>query len=114
MQIIKRSGKAGEMRDSMRWAHFPVFLLYLIPTWGLIVIDADPVELQIAVSMVGAGGVNAVLIADHLPELREKNRRGRGRGWGPVFIQTGDDTNNWICWKYTKNTQHNPWNSDYI
>lgn len=41
-------------------------------TCGLIVIDADPVQLQIAVSVVGPGGIDAVLITDHLPELRKK------------------------------------------
>lgn len=39
-------------------------------TCGLIVIDADSVQLQIAVAVVGTGGINAVLITDHLPELK--------------------------------------------
>lgn len=40
-------------------------------TCGLIVIDTDPVQLQITVSMVGPGGIDAMLITDHLPELRK-------------------------------------------
>lgn len=40
-------------------------------TCGLIVIDTDPVQLQITVSMVGPGGIDAMLVADHLPELRK-------------------------------------------
>lgn len=38
---------------------------------GLIVIDVDPLELKIggAVALVPSGGVNAVLVADDLPEL---------------------------------------------
>lgn len=44
-------------------------------TRGLVVVDADPVQLQIAVSVVGPRGVNAVLIADHFPELQKQNGR---------------------------------------
>lgn len=40
-------------------------------TCGLIVVDTDPVQLQVTVSMVSACGVNAVLIADHFPELQK-------------------------------------------
>lgn len=38
-------------------------------TRSLIVVDADSVQLQVAVSMVGSSRVDAVLITDHLPEL---------------------------------------------
>ena len=38
-------------------------------TGGLIVVDVDALQLQIGVAVVGAGGVNAVLVGDHLPEL---------------------------------------------
>lgn len=48
-------------------------------TCGLVVIDADPVELQVAVSMVGPGGVDAVLVANHLPELRKTGVEGKQR-----------------------------------
>lgn len=44
-------------------------------TGGLVVVDADPVQLQIAVAMVGPCGVDAVLIADHFPELQKQNGR---------------------------------------
>lgn len=44
-------------------------------TCGLIVVDADPVQLQITVSMVGPRGVNAVLVTDHFPELQTQNGR---------------------------------------
>ena len=37
-----------------------------------IVVDVDPLQLQIAVTMIGAGGVNAVLIRDDFPELEKK------------------------------------------
>lgn len=42
-------------------------------TRGLVVVDADPVQLQITVSMVGPCGVDAVLVADHFPELQTQN-----------------------------------------
>ena len=37
---------------------------------GLVVVHVDALELQVRVSVVRAGRVDAVLIADHLPELR--------------------------------------------
>ena len=39
-------------------------------TCGLVVIDVDPLELEVRVTMVCASGVNAVFIRDHLPELQ--------------------------------------------
>lgn len=51
-------------------------------TRGLVVINADPVELQVAVSMVGPGGVDAVLIANHLPELRKTGVEGKQKDTG--------------------------------
>lgn len=44
-------------------------------TCGLIVVDTDPVQLQVAVSVVSPCGVDAVLIADHFPELQKQNGR---------------------------------------
>ena len=41
-------------------------------TCGLVVVDADAVELQVAVAMLGACGVDAVLVAYHLPKLQGK------------------------------------------
>lgn len=38
-------------------------------TRGLIVVDTDAFKLQIRVPHVVAAGVDAVLVADHLPEL---------------------------------------------
>lgn len=43
-------------------------------TSGLVVVDVDTLELQVAVAVVSAGGVDAMLVGDHLPELRRKNR----------------------------------------
>ena len=36
---------------------------------GLVVVHVDPLELEVRGSAVGAGGVDAVLIGDDLPEL---------------------------------------------
>ena len=38
---------------------------------GLIVVDVDALELQISGALVGAGGVDAVLVRDDLPELEK-------------------------------------------
>jgi hypothetical protein len=38
-------------------------------TSGLIKVNVDALELEIAVAVVGTGGVNTVLVADNLPEL---------------------------------------------
>lgn len=42
-------------------------------TCGLIVVDTDPVQLQVTISVVSPCGINAVLIADHFPELQKQN-----------------------------------------
>lgn len=39
------------------------------PTCGLIVVDADPLQLEVAVPMIGPSGVNTVLVTDDFPEL---------------------------------------------
>lgn len=41
-------------------------------TCGFVVVDADAVQLQVAVSVIGTSGIDAVLIADHLPELQRQ------------------------------------------
>ena len=42
---------------------------------GLIVVDVDPLELKVGVAVVGAGGVDAMLVRDDLPELEIKRYR---------------------------------------
>merc|ERR1712001_105481 len=42
---------------------------HIFATTCLVVVDVDPLQLQIGVTMVGAGGVNPVFIANDLPEL---------------------------------------------
>lgn len=44
------------------------------PTGGLVVIDVDAFELEVAVAVVRAGRVDAMLVRDHLPELRGEKR----------------------------------------
>lgn len=41
-------------------------------TGSLVVVDVDPVQLQSRVAHVAPRGVDAVLIADHLPELGQE------------------------------------------
>lgn len=41
-------------------------------TRGLVVVDADALQLQVRVPHIVATGVYAVLIADDLPELQEE------------------------------------------
>ena len=43
---------------------------HVLPPAGLVVVDVDPLQLEVRVSMVGTSGVDAVLIGDDLPELR--------------------------------------------
>merc|ERR1712093_744686 len=38
-------------------------------TGSLVVVDVDALELQVGVAVVGAGGVNSVLVRDDFPEL---------------------------------------------
>ena len=42
---------------------------HITATGGLVVVNVDALELEIGVTVVGAGRVNAVLIGDDLPEL---------------------------------------------
>ena len=37
------------------------------------VVDVDPLQLKVRVAMVGASGVNAMLVRDHLPELKKRS-----------------------------------------
>ena len=41
----------------------------VLATAGLVVVHIDPLQLEVGVSMVGSGGVDAVLVRDDLPEL---------------------------------------------
>lgn len=51
------------------------------PTCGLIVVDIDPLQLEVTVPMIGPSGVDAVLITDDLPELGVGvGSKVRGRG----------------------------------
>ena len=38
---------------------------------GLVVVHVDPLKLEVRVAMVGAGGVDAMLVRDDLPELKQ-------------------------------------------
>ena len=40
---------------------------------GFVVVDVDPLELKIGVSLVGAGGVDAVFVRDNFPELKKES-----------------------------------------
>ena len=51
-------------------------------TGGFIVINVNSFQLQIGVSMIRAGGVDAVLIGDHLPKFSSdliKKKKGKER-----------------------------------
>lgn len=43
-------------------------------TWCLVVVDIYPLQLQVTVSLVTTGGVDAMFITYHLPELRWDKR----------------------------------------
>ena len=43
---------------------------HVLAAAGLVVVHVDPLQLEVRVPMVGAGGVNAVLVRDDLPELK--------------------------------------------
>merc|ERR550539_1738820 len=42
---------------------------HVLPPTGLVVVHVDPLQLEVALSGVGASGVDTVLITDDLPEL---------------------------------------------
>lgn len=45
-------------------------IFFLFFTWCLIVVDIYPLQLQVTVTLVTTGGIDAMLITYHLPELR--------------------------------------------
>ena len=45
---------------------------HVLAAGGLIVVDVDALELELGGAMVGAGGVDAVLVGDDFPELEER------------------------------------------
>ncbi len=44
----------------------------VLPAARLVVVHIDPLQLEVRVPVVSAGGVNSVLIGDDLPELKNK------------------------------------------
>ena len=42
---------------------------YILAAGGFVVVDVDPLQLKVRVSVVVAGWVDAVLVGDNLPEL---------------------------------------------
>ena len=44
----------------------------ILSSGGFVVVDVDALQLQVGVSVVGAGGVDAVLVRDDFPELLTK------------------------------------------
>lgn len=47
---------------------------YVFAAGRLIVVNVDAFELEVGVAVVGAGGVDAVLVGDDLPELEGNNK----------------------------------------
>ena len=45
----------------------------VFPTGGFIVVDVDSLELEIGVTIVATGRINAVFIGNHFPELKKLN-----------------------------------------
>ena len=44
----------------------------VLATGGLVVVHVDSLQLEVGVSVVGSGGVNAMFVRDDLPELEHK------------------------------------------
>ena len=45
---------------------------HVLPSVGLIVVDVDPLQLEVGGPSVGASGVDAVLVGDYFPELEHE------------------------------------------
>ena len=43
---------------------------HVLASTGLVVVDVDPLQLEVRVPMVGASGVDTMLIRDYLPKLQ--------------------------------------------
>ena len=43
---------------------------HVLASAGLVVVDVDPLQLEVRVPMVGASGVDTMLIRDYLPKLQ--------------------------------------------
>lgn len=62
------------VNPGIRHLTFPMVNGGYVLTRGFIVVNTDAVQLQVTVSMIASGGVNAVLVTDHLPELSETKK----------------------------------------
>ena len=45
---------------------------HILATTGLVVVDIDPLQLQVRLTSVGTSGVNTMLVWDDLPELKQE------------------------------------------
>ena len=43
---------------------------HVLAATGLVVVNIDPLQLEVRVAMVGASGVNTVLVGDDFPKLK--------------------------------------------
>ena len=44
---------------------------HIFASAGLVVVNVDPLQLEVGVAVVGPGGVDTVLVRDNLPELKK-------------------------------------------
>lgn len=69
-----------KVNPGIRHLTFPMVNGGYVLTRGFVVVNTDSVQLQVTISMIAAGGVNAVLVTDHLPELSERERKRKKNG----------------------------------
>ena len=71
--VWSEDGSVGAGPDAVHGAGFEVDQDSpgdILATAGLVVVDIDPLELQVGGPCVATGGVNAVLVRDNLPKLK--------------------------------------------
>lgn len=76
-RVLPSSGRSGWRRAGRTWRPPRTESKRRGPrvpavTSGFIVVHVDPLQLQVAVAMVTASGVDAMLVADDLPKLGRK------------------------------------------
>lgn len=49
-------------------------LVKRLHTWGFVVVDINPVQLEITVAVVSSSWVDAMLVTDDFPELKGKTK----------------------------------------
>lgn len=71
----------------------------VLASGGLVVVDVDPLQLEVRVSMIGTGGVDTVLVGDDFPKLKGWREAMNGRGGFMLLTLAPIWLPHWPAWR---------------